>query len=64
MLKSYGPVKETTAIQGAATAISDIIISATFIYLFRSQQSGHARWAAYRLVYYHLDFVNQDTFYQ
>jgi len=61
MLKSYRPVKETTAIQGAATAISDIIISATFIYLFRSQRSGHARWPAYRLVYYRLDFVNRGA---
>lgn len=39
--------KKTTAIQGAAAAISDIIISVTFIYLFRSQRSGTARWAAY-----------------
>ena len=58
MFKSYGLVQATTAIQGGATAICDIIVSVAFIYLFRSQRSGHARWVAYHLIYCILDFAN------
>ena len=43
IVESYGLSQATTAIQGGATAICDIIVSATFIYLFRSQRSGHVR---------------------